>query len=129
MCSLKVKADELTLIDDDSLHSLFELVGGAETLDGSAQHPLLLGQPALQSGYLISQQLILIWRIAGKKGFGLQMFNWTAPIHNVCCACVYLLVVAAVSCYVPNWQRYSPHQFEQSASLLQHLVHGVNAAG
>lgn len=48
-----------TLIDDDSLHPLFELVGGAEAFHGSTQHLLLLRQPALQSGYLIFQQLVL----------------------------------------------------------------------
>ena len=36
------KENNRTLIDDDSLHSLFELVGGAETFNGAAQHPLLL---------------------------------------------------------------------------------------
>lgn len=42
---------------------------------------------------------------------------------------VYLLVVAALPCCGTSWQRYSPDQFEQSTSLLQHLLHGVHAAG
>lgn len=42
---------------------------------------------------------------------------------------VYLLVVAAVPSCVTGWQRDSPHQFEQSTSLLQHVLHGVHAAG
>ena len=58
--SVKVKQDIHTLIDDDPLHSLFELVGGAEAFNSPTQHPLLLRQPALQSGYLILQQLILM---------------------------------------------------------------------
>lgn len=62
-CKAKISQDKHTLIDDDPLHSLFELVGGAEAFYGSAQQPLLLRQPALQSGYLIFQQLILIWRM------------------------------------------------------------------
>lgn len=40
----------------------------------------------------------------------------------------YLLVVAAVPYCVTSWQRDSPHQFEQSTSLLQHVLHGVHAA-
>lgn len=49
----------LTLVDDDSLHSLLELVGGPQAFDGSAQHSLLLRQPALQPGDLVFQQLVL----------------------------------------------------------------------
>lgn len=43
----------LTLIDDDSLHSLLELVGGSQAFDGSAQHSLLLRQSTLQPQDLV----------------------------------------------------------------------------
>lgn len=55
-CSEK---DNCTLINDDSLHSFFQLVCCAQAFDRSTQHPLLLRQPALQSGNLNLQQLIL----------------------------------------------------------------------
>lgn len=57
---ISTKEDNPTLVNNHFLHSLFELVGCSQTFDSSAQHPLLLRQPALQSGYLISQQFILM---------------------------------------------------------------------
>lgn len=60
---MSTKVDNLTLVNNHFFHSLFEMVGCSQTFDGSAQHPLLLRQPALQSGYLIFQQFILWKRI------------------------------------------------------------------
>lgn len=58
-----------TLVNDHPLHALFEQVGGAQPFDSSTQHPLLLGQPALQPGYLILQQLILMLaKSRGREG-------------------------------------------------------------
>lgn len=54
------KKENLTLVNNNFFHSLFEMVGCSQTFDSSAQHPLLLRQPALQSGYLIFQQFILL---------------------------------------------------------------------
>ena len=49
----------LTLVYDEALHALFELVGGVQALDGAAQHTLLLLQPALQTRDLTPQHLVL----------------------------------------------------------------------
>lgn len=60
ICALTADEEEvLTLIDDDSLHSLLELVGGSQAFDGSAQHSLLLRQSTLQPDDLVFQQLVL----------------------------------------------------------------------
>lgn len=58
----RIKGDNLTLVDNHFFHALFELVGCSQAFDSSAQHPLLLGQPALQSGHLALQQFILLSR-------------------------------------------------------------------
>lgn len=56
----------LTLVDDDALHALFELVGGSQAFHGSGQHPLLLGQTTLQTTDLTPQHLVLM----GQRGTG-----------------------------------------------------------
>lgn len=59
--ALMVDEEEvLTLVDDDSLHSLLELVSGSQAFDGSAQHSLLLRQSTLQPQDLVFQQLVLL---------------------------------------------------------------------
>lgn len=101
----------LTLIDDDSLHSLFELVGGSEAFHGSAQHPLLLRQPALQSGYLIFQQLILIWRInrlrSGLRGRLIRLGRYSvcvcARLPAGCCCRPLLCYRPAEKLSTPVW--------------------------
>lgn len=60
---ISIKEENLTLVNNHFFHSFFELVGCAQAFDSSTQHPLLLGQPALQSGYLVFHQLILSSRI------------------------------------------------------------------
>lgn len=49
----------LTLLDDDPLHALFELIGGAQAFDRSGQHSLLLTQSASQLNDLAPQHVIL----------------------------------------------------------------------
>lgn len=120
----------LTLVDDDSLHSLLELVGGPQAFDGSAQHSLLLRQPALQPGDLVFQQLVLAENIFF---FFKICFLWTLKKKkkkNGSQSLVYLLVGAALPCCsAACWQGDPPHQFEQAAGFLQRLLHGVHAAG
>lgn len=49
----------LTLLDDDPLHALFELVGRSQAFDSASQHSLLLSQSAFQLYDLTPQHFIL----------------------------------------------------------------------
>ena len=49
----RISGAALTLVDDDLLHALLQLVGGAQAVHCSHQHLLLLEQLALQPDDLI----------------------------------------------------------------------------
>lgn len=120
----------LTLVDDDSLHSLLELVGGPQAFDGSAQHSLLLRQPALQPGDLVFQQLILAENIFSSSKFAFFGRSKKNKKKTGSQSLVYLLVGAALPCCsAACWKGDPPHQFEQAAGFLQRLLQGVHAAG